>query len=71
METRRPWERKGSILAQRFTYTGQERLADLGVSLMDYDARLYYGGLGRFMQVDPMADQFVIWIRYSYALITL
>ncbi|MEO7174622.1 MAG: RHS repeat-associated core domain-containing protein, partial [Saprospiraceae bacterium] len=68
MEAKGPWERRAGLIAQRFSFTGQEKMTELGLDMIDYDARLYSGALGRFMQVDPMADQYATVNRYVYTL---
>ena len=50
----------------RFGYTGQELERALELRWMDYGARWYDPGLGRFGQVDPLASEFAGWTPYHY-----
>lgn len=57
------------ILGTDFTYTGQRKLDDGMGGVMDYKARFYSVGLGRFVQPDTIIpDQFnpQAWNRYTY-----
>jgi RHS repeat-associated protein len=57
----------GSITQTDFSYTGQRSLPETG--LMDYRARFYSSGLGRFLQPDsivPNSFNPQNWNRYSY-----
>ncbi|MTI37924.1 RHS repeat domain-containing protein, partial [Fulvivirga lutimaris] len=40
----------------RFKYNGNENIDDLGISLIDFNARLYDPAIGRFIQVDPLSE---------------
>ncbi|HEY5983054.1 MAG TPA: RHS repeat-associated core domain-containing protein [Anaerolineales bacterium] len=60
-------ENAGTITQTDFGYTGQRDLPSMG--LMDYKARMYDAGLGRFIQPDtiiPNAADPQGWNRYSY-----
>ncbi|QMU63060.1 MAG: hypothetical protein GKR88_01420 [Flavobacteriaceae bacterium] len=46
----------GNSVAQKFKYNGKEIDEDLGLNLYDYEARNYQADLGRFMQIDPLAE---------------
>ena len=57
----------GGVTSTDRTYTGQKSIPDTG--LMDYKARMYDPGLGRFIQPDtivPGTGNTQIWNRYSY-----
>ena len=57
------------ILGTDFTYTGQRKLDDGMGGIMDYKARFYSVGLGRFLQPDtiiPDQTNPQSWNRYSY-----
>ncbi len=59
----------GSLASTDKTYTGQRDVPDTG--LMDYKARMYSSGLGRFIQPDtivPGAGISQAWNRYAYGL---
>ncbi len=56
-------------LVTDFTFTGQR--AEAGFRLMDYNARYYDPGLGRFVSADPVVPEPgnpQAWNRYSYGL---
>lgn len=52
----------------RFAYNGKEMDASMHEELeqLDYGFRVYNPGLGRFLSVDPLADQFPGWNPYHY-----
>jgi len=59
----------GSLAGTDKTFTGQRDVPDTG--LMDYRARMYSPGLGRFIQPDtivPGAGNSQAWNRYAYSL---
>ena len=41
-----------------FKYNGKEQIDELGLDLYDYEARFYDPSLGRFNQIDPLADDY-------------
>ena len=50
-----------------YQYNGKELYTDLGFDWMPYGARYYDAAVGRFVGVDPLADQFA-WVSvYNYA----
>lgn len=54
---------QGSETTEKFS--GKERDAKTGFDY--FGARYYSSGLGRFLSIDPLADQFPSWSPYSYA----
>ncbi|MEM9859238.1 MAG: DUF6443 domain-containing protein [Bacteroidota bacterium] len=51
----------------RFLLTGNEKLPEWGVGMYDFNARMYDAGIGRFMAVDPKADdEQKSWNPYHY-----
>lgn len=49
------YERTAST-PQNYKFGGKEEQEDWGVGVMDFEARFYDGAIGRFMNVDPLAD---------------
>ena len=45
-----------SGLVNRFKFNGNEEQTEFGLNLYDFNARFYDQALGRFIQVDPLAD---------------
>ncbi|MEM6830128.1 MAG: RHS repeat-associated core domain-containing protein, partial [Bacteroidota bacterium] len=60
--------KKTASTAQKYKYGGKEEQEDWGVGIMDFEARFYDGALGRFMNVDPLADDGgqESWTPYHY-----
>jgi len=52
----------------RYTYNGKEYNPELGLDWYDYGARWYDAALGRWGQVDPLAEMMSDKSGYSYAL---
>lgn len=48
--------RTGSTV-QKYKFGGKEEQEDWGIGVMDFEARFYDGVLGRFMNIDPLADE--------------
>ena len=50
----------------KYQYNGKELNEELGLNWNDYGARYYDPAIGRFGQIDPLADSFPSWSPYSY-----
>ena len=57
----------GSDLPNRYLFNGKELTSDLGLGIYDYITRNYDPALGRFWQIDLLADQMSRFSPYSYA----
>ncbi len=49
-----------------YLYNGKELNSDFGLDWSDYGARYYDASIGRWGQVDPMADAMASWSPYNY-----
>jgi len=54
-------------LAQNYTYNGKEKQEELGLNWHDFGARNYQADLGRWMNIDPLAEMMPRHSTYSYA----
>ncbi|MFC4636474.1 DUF6443 domain-containing protein [Dokdonia ponticola] len=55
-------------VANRFGYNGKEFDPSLGLNTYDFGARNYSPDLGRWMNIDPLADSYPTTSPYTYAL---
>ena len=54
--------------SQPYKYNGKELDRMYGLDWYDYEARMYDSALGRFMVMDPMAEEMYSWSTYTYCL---
>ena len=55
-------------IAQKYKYNGKELNDELGLDWYDYGARNYDASLGRWMNVDPLAENYYDKSSYNYTL---
>lgn len=58
----------GNSVAQRRKFGGKEFNDELGLNWYDVSARNYDPALGRWMNVDPLAEQFPSWSPYNFTM---
>jgi len=51
-----------------YGYNGKEENDELGLQWLDFTARNYNPEIGRWMNIDPLADEFNEWSPYNYTL---
>ena len=56
----------GNSTAQKFGFGGKELSEELGLEWHDFGARNYDASLGRWMNIDPMADRNYSWTPFRY-----
>ncbi|WP_366941755.1 RHS repeat-associated core domain-containing protein [uncultured Psychroserpens sp.] len=54
--------------ASKYKYNGKELNEELGLDWYDYGARNYDASLGRWMNIDPLAEEYLNMSPYNYAM---
>jgi RHS repeat-associated protein len=49
-----------------YKYNGKELQNELGLNMYDYGARNYDPALGRWENIDPLAEESICWSPYNY-----
>ncbi|QMU63346.1 MAG: hypothetical protein GKR88_02995 [Flavobacteriaceae bacterium] len=58
----------GNSVAQKFKYNGKGLEESLGYAMYEYEARHYDAALGRFVTIDPLAEDYSYQSTYVYAI---
>src|SRR5690554_5506786 len=57
-----------SEAAEKYKFGGKEWNNELGLDLYDFGARNYDAALGRWLNIDPLAEEFISVTPYNYTL---
>ncbi len=55
-------------MAEKFAFNGKENNPELGLKWYDFGARNYEASLGRWMNIDPLAEKYLNYSTYNYTL---
>ena len=61
-----PFGMEWNASSYKYTYNGKEKNTELGLELLNYGARMYDPVIGRWGQVDPMANDYHLFSTYCY-----
>jgi RHS repeat-associated protein len=67
-EEKTPYRTKKRLNAFKYKYNGKELQDEFGLNWYDYGARNYDASLGRWMNLDPMAHNYMKYSPYSYTI---
>jgi RHS repeat-associated protein len=56
-----------AVQTYKYKFNGKELQEELGLNMYDYGARNYDPALGRWMNIDPLAEKAPDWTPYRYA----
>ena len=57
----------GFVNAHKYKYQGQERQDELGLNWDSFKWRNYDYAIGRFMSIDPLAEEYEDYTPYQFA----
>lgn len=61
-----PYNDYTPMVKNMYKYNGKELQDELGLNFYDYGARNYDPALGRWMNIDPLAEKFPSWSPYNF-----